>query len=108
MTSKKRVADSDDGVEWMTGSGGGSNRPLPRVNVLQRGLVLSVYPDKATLETMREENWISVTVGFRKNEAGETTELLLRAIFDRNPFPFVSGDRRACTHLWTPPSASGF
>jgi hypothetical protein len=54
------------------------NRPLPRVNVLQRGLVLSVYPDKATLETMREENWITVTIGFKKNEARETTELLLR------------------------------
>jgi hypothetical protein len=78
MTAKKRAADSDDGVEWMTSSGGGGNRPLPRVSVLQRGLVLSVYPDKATLETMREEKWITVTVGFKKNEAGETTELLLR------------------------------
>jgi hypothetical protein len=77
MASKKRTAD-DDGVEWMTSSGGGGNRPLPRVSVLQRGLVLSVYPDKATLETMREENWTTVTVGFKKNEAGEITELLLR------------------------------
>jgi hypothetical protein len=77
MTAKKRAAD-DDGVEWMTGSGGGGNRPLPRVSVLQRGLVLSVYPDEAILETMRAENWTTVTVGFKKSEAGETTELLLR------------------------------
>ena len=27
---------------------------------------------------MREGDWTTVTVGFRKNEAGETTELLLR------------------------------
>jgi hypothetical protein len=40
--------------------------------------VLSVYPDAATLVTMRKEDWTTVTVAFRKNEAGETTELLLR------------------------------
>jgi hypothetical protein len=78
MTTKKRDADDDDGVEWMTRSGGGGNHPLPRVSVLENGLVLSVYPDAATLLTMREEDWTTVTVGFKKNEAGETTELLLR------------------------------
>jgi hypothetical protein len=76
MTSKK--APDDDGVEWMTSSAGGRNLPLPRVSVLENGLVLCVYPDAATLLAMREEDWTTVTVGFRKNEAGETTELLLR------------------------------
>ena len=44
MISKKHTAD--DGVEWMTGSGGsgGNNLPLPRVSVLNNGVVLSVYP----------------------------------------------------------------
>jgi hypothetical protein len=56
MTSRRRTAD-DDGVEWMTSSGGGGgNLPLPRVSVLQHGLVLSVYPDPATVATMREED----------------------------------------------------
>jgi hypothetical protein len=62
----------------VTGSGGDGNLPLPRVSVLDNGLVLSIYPDPATLLTMREEDWTTVTVGFKKNEAGETTELLLR------------------------------
>jgi hypothetical protein len=78
MTTEKRAGGDDDGVEWMTGSGRGSNLPVPRVTVLEHGLVLSIYPDPATLQTMREEEWTTVTVGFKKNEAGETTELLLR------------------------------
>jgi hypothetical protein len=76
--AKKRIAADDDGVEWMIRSGGGSHLPVPRVSVLENGLVLSVYPDAATLQTMEEENWITVTAGFKKNEAGETTELVLR------------------------------
>jgi hypothetical protein len=36
--------------------------------MLDNGLVLSIYPDAATLVTMREEDWTTVTVGF-KNKA---------------------------------------
>jgi hypothetical protein len=46
--------------------------------VLEHGLILSVYPDEAILLTMREENWTTVTIGWKKNDAGQTTELLLR------------------------------
>ena len=78
MTTRKRAAGNDDGVDWIAGSGGGGNLPRPRVSVLEQGRVLSIYPDEPTLQTMREEGWTTVTVGLRRNDAGETTELVLR------------------------------
>jgi hypothetical protein len=46
--------------------------------VLEHGKIIAVYPDDATIETMRTEGWSTVRVGFVHNDAGEVEELELR------------------------------